>query len=178
MVTGPWPCHSASCGGLVVHRTSIEYSSGSSWSEHTATDGPVMPASCHAAEARALLGVGDAQNRTRLAVERTVLFGLYCYTITVIWYVLHGHHPADAADHRERAPWYTTKTDPSLSDMAAKLRRTIIAARFLPTHPGQPTHAEIRAVQQAWATASSDYAACHPVTASTSKVESPLNRHA
>ena len=111
------------------------------------------------AEARALLGVGDARNRTRAAIERTVPFGLYCYTITVIWYVLHGHHPRDAADHREQAPWYTTKTDPSLSDMIAKLRRTIIAARFMPIHPGQPTAQEIRTVQQAWATASPDYAA-------------------
>lgn len=111
------------------------------------------------AEARHLLGVGQARNRTRAAVERTVPFGLYCYTITVIWYVLHGHQPRDAADHRERAPWYTTKTDPSLSDMIAKLRRTIIAARFMPTHPGQPTATEIRTVQQAWATASPDYAA-------------------
>ncbi|MFE7330091.1 hypothetical protein ACFU8W_35035 [Streptomyces sp. NPDC057565] len=106
------------------------------------------------AEARDLLGTGQAHNRTRHAVERTVPFGLYCYTITVVWYALHGHHPSDAADHRERAPWYTTKTDPSLSDMVAKLRRTIIAARFLPNRPGQPTDQEIRAVQQAWTAAS------------------------
>jgi hypothetical protein len=101
------------------------------------------------AEARDLLGVGHARNRTRAAVERTVPFGLYCYTITVAWYALHGHHPADAAERRERAPWYTSKADPSLSDMIAKLRRTIIAARFLPTSPGQPTDQEIHAVQQA-----------------------------
>ncbi|MFE9868706.1 hypothetical protein ACFYPZ_39775 [Streptomyces sp. NPDC005506] len=106
------------------------------------------------AEARDLLGVGQARNRTRAAVERTVPFGLYCYTITVVWYALHGHHPGDAADHRELAPWYTTKTDPSLFDMVAKLRRTIIAARFLPNRPDQPTGQEIRAVQQAWAAAS------------------------
>lgn len=111
------------------------------------------------AEARDLLGVGQARNRTRAAVERTVPFGLYCYTITVAWYALHGHHPSDAADRRERAPWYTTKTDPSVSDMAAKLRRTIIAARFLPTRSGRPTDQEIRAVQQAWAAASPDTAA-------------------
>jgi hypothetical protein len=49
------------------------------------------------AEARHLLGAGQAQGRTRAAVERTVPFGLYCYTITVIWYALHGHHSADAA---------------------------------------------------------------------------------
>ncbi|MFJ3235706.1 transposase [Streptomyces sp. NPDC086787] len=111
------------------------------------------------AEARDLLGVGQARSRTQRAVERTVPFGLYCYTITVVWYALHGHHPADAAEHRERAPWYTTKAEPSLSDMVAKLRRVIIAARFLPTSPGQPTDHEIRAVQQAWATACPDYVA-------------------
>ncbi|MFH9355661.1 hypothetical protein [Kitasatospora sp. NPDC017646] len=111
------------------------------------------------AESRDLLGAGQARNRTRVAVERTVPFGLYCYTITVAWYTLHGHHPVDAADRRERAPWYTTKTDPAVSDMLAKLRRAIIAARFLPTRPGQPTDQEIRAVQQARAAASLDTAA-------------------
>jgi hypothetical protein len=92
-------------------------------------------------------------------VERTTPFALYCYTITVTWYTLHGHQPGDVAEHRERAPWYTTKTDPSLSDMIAKLRRVIIAARFMPTRPGQPTEQEIRTVQQAWAAASTDAAA-------------------
>ncbi|MFD7057023.1 transposase [Streptomyces mirabilis] len=111
------------------------------------------------AEARGLLGTGEAHNRTRAAVERTVPLGLYCYTITMAWYALHGHQPGDVAEHRQRAPWYTTKTDPSLSDMVAKLRRVIIAARFMPTHPGQPTEQEIRTVQQAWAAASTNAAA-------------------
>ncbi|MER7671035.1 hypothetical protein ABTY61_21585 [Kitasatospora sp. NPDC096128] len=110
------------------------------------------------AETRDLLGAGQAHSRTRAAVERTVPFGLYCYTITIVWYALHGHHPGHAADRRERAPWYTSKTDPSVSDMVAKLRRVIIAARFLPTRPGRPTDQEIRAVQQAWAAASLDSA--------------------
>lgn len=60
------------------------------------------------AEARDLLGVGQARNRTENAVRRTVPFGLYCYSITVIWYALHGHHANDAADHRAARPWYTT----------------------------------------------------------------------
>lgn len=94
------------------------------------------------AEARHLLGTGQAHNRTRAAVERTVPSGLYCYTITVAWYALHGHQPGDVAEHCQRAPWYTTKTDPSLSDMVAKLRRVIIAARCMPTRPGQPTEQE------------------------------------
>jgi hypothetical protein len=111
------------------------------------------------AEARDLLGVGQARNRTENAVRRTVPFGLYAYSITVLWYPRHGHHPADAADRREMAPWYATKTEPAFSDMIAKLRRVIIAARFLPTSPGQATDAEIRAVHQAWASASHDLAA-------------------
>lgn len=100
------------------------------------------------AEAREHLGVDQARNRTENAVRRTVPFGLYAYSITVLWYTLHGHHPNDAADRREQAPWYATKTEPALSDMLAKLRRVIIATRFLPTHPGQPTDAEIRAARQ------------------------------
>ncbi|WP_327067703.1 hypothetical protein [Kitasatospora sp. NBC_01302] len=77
----------------------------------------------------------------------TVLFGMYRYSITVVWYVLHGHHPNDAADRHEQAPWYTTKADPAFADMLAKLRRVIIATRFLPAAANRPTHAEIRAVQ-------------------------------
>jgi hypothetical protein len=77
----------------------------------------------------------------------------------VLWYALHGHQPADAADRRENAPWYVTKTEPAFYDMIAKLRRVIIATRFLPTSPGQPTDGEIRAVHQAWASASHDLAA-------------------
>ncbi|GAA2461596.1 hypothetical protein ACFPFX_18890 [Streptomyces mauvecolor] len=90
------------------------------------------------AEARDLLGTGQARNRTRHAIERTVPFGLYCYTITVVWYALHGHHPSDAAEHRAGAPSYTTKTAPSVADMAAKLRRTVTAADFCPTAQAGP----------------------------------------
>ncbi|MEU9206761.1 hypothetical protein AB0D27_02080 [Streptomyces sp. NPDC048415] len=32
----------------------------------------------------------------------------------------------------------------------------IIAARFMPTRPGQPTEQEIRTVQQAWSAASTN----------------------
>jgi hypothetical protein len=110
-------------------------------------------------EARDQLGAGQARNRTRNAVERTTPFALYCYTITVLWYTQHGHHPADAADRRERQPWYVTKSEPAFADMAAKLRRVIIAARFSPVQASQPTDAEIRAVQHAWAQAGLDLAA-------------------
>ena len=104
-------------------------------------------------DARQILGVGQARNRVRPAVERTVPFGLFCYSITVLWYATAGHHPADAKEHRARARWYTTKAEPSFDDMIVKLRRVIIAHRF--RHPGTdlPEPEDIRAVQLAWATA-------------------------
>jgi hypothetical protein len=34
--------------------------------------------------------------------------------------------------------------------MIAKLRRVIIAARYLPAHPAQPTPEEIHAIRLAW----------------------------
>jgi hypothetical protein len=110
-------------------------------------------------ESREYLGAGQACNRVRLAVERTTPFTLYCYTIIVLWYTLHGHAPADVADRRERQPWYTSKTEPAFPDMAAKLRRVIIAARFSPIRAAQPTVVEIREVQRAWAQAGLDLAA-------------------
>ena len=43
-----------------------------------------------------------------------------------------------------------TKAEPSTADMTAKLRRVIIAAKYQPAHPGEPTAAEIHAVRLAW----------------------------
>jgi hypothetical protein len=63
-------------------------------------------------------------------VERTGPFGLTCLSLVTVWYALHGHSHDDALVHRARARWYTTKTEPSYDDMAIKLRRVIIAARF------------------------------------------------
>ena len=57
------------------------------------------------AEAREHLGAGQAQMRTENAVRRTVPFALYCYSITIVWYTLRGHHPDDAAERREAAPF-------------------------------------------------------------------------
>jgi hypothetical protein len=104
-------------------------------------------------EAKHVLGVGQARNRVRKAVERTVPFGLLTMSIVIIWYLEHGHHPADVTERRTESPWYTTKTEPAFEDMLTKLRRTLIAARFSPTRPAQPTPEEILAVQQAWAAA-------------------------
>ena len=104
-------------------------------------------------DARQILGVGQARNRTRVAVQPTVPFGLICLSLTVLWYACAGHAPADAAEHRSRARWYTTKTEPWFDDMTVKLRRVIIAARFRPQAHHQATPQETRAVLAAWAAA-------------------------
>lgn len=103
-------------------------------------------------DAKQLVGVGQARNRTAHAVERTVPFGLACQTLAVVWYTTAGHHPDDATDHRDRAPWYTTKTQPSTADMLAKLRRVLITTKYQATHPEKPTPAEIHTLRLAWET--------------------------
>ena len=104
-------------------------------------------------DAKHVFGVGEARNRVQAAVERTAPFGFLTMTLTILWYALHGHHPDIVAEHRARAPWYLSKTNPSVADMLAKLRRTIIAAQYHPRHAAAPTPQEITAVQQAWAAA-------------------------
>jgi hypothetical protein len=96
--------------------------------------------------ARQIIGVGQARNRTPRAEERTVPFGLICFSVVTLWYALHGHSPDDLAHHRDRTRWYTTKTEPSYDDMTIKLRRVIIAARFHSPCPEQATPQETRAV--------------------------------
>jgi hypothetical protein len=104
-------------------------------------------------DAKQLTGVGQAHNRTRAAVTRTVPFGLFVQSLVVVWYVLHAHHHDDVAQRRREAPWYRSKTEPAYQDMIVKLRRTLIVARFLEGNPRQPTPEETLTVQQAWAEA-------------------------
>jgi hypothetical protein len=101
-------------------------------------------------DSKQVFGTGQARNRVARAVERTIPFQLACQAITVTWYATAGHHPADVQARRARAPWYHSKTQPSTADMAAKLRRVIIAARFKPSRPDQPTCEEIHAIRLAW----------------------------
>jgi hypothetical protein len=100
-----------------------------------------------------ILGVGQARNRVRKAVERTVPFGLFCHSLLIIWYSRHGHPATDTAHRRASAPWYSSKTEPSTLDMLTTLRHQIITARFLPPTPRPATTEEILEVQQAWALA-------------------------
>lgn len=101
-------------------------------------------------DAKQIFGVGDARNRKADAVRRTLPFALTCQTLTTIWYATTGHNDADLADRREQQPWYTTKTQPATADMITKLRRVLIASKYRPSRPDQPTPAEIHTIRLAW----------------------------
>lgn len=96
-------------------------------------------------DSKQLSGTGQARNRTAAAVERTLPFMLACQAAAVCWYATAGHHPADAG---ARAPWYTTKTEPSAADMTAELRRVIIAAKFMRSYADQAKPAELHAIKR------------------------------
>jgi hypothetical protein len=102
-------------------------------------------------DAKHITGVGEARNRTRLAVERTVPFGLQAQTLVVIWYHLAGHSPRVISEHRNRARWYTTKTHPSYHDMVVKLRRVLIAAQYRADRTQELTPEQIQTIRLAWA---------------------------
>lgn len=44
------------------------------------------------AAGKQLLGIGQARNRLRRAVERTVPLGFCVYILVIVWYALHGYH--------------------------------------------------------------------------------------
>ena len=78
-------------------------------------------------DAKQVFGAGQARNRLAGAVRRTIPFQLACQALAVTWYATTGHDPADVTEHRNRAPWYREKTQPSTADMHGKLRRVLIA---------------------------------------------------
>ena len=102
------------------------------------------------ADARNVPGAGEARNRARRAVQRTVPFALIVHTLVVLWYARHGHDPADITSRRQAQPWYTAKTEPAFEDMLAKLRRVMICARISGGSTAQPEPAQITAVLAAW----------------------------
>jgi hypothetical protein len=101
-------------------------------------------------DSKQIFGTGQARNRAAAAVERTVPFELACQAVAVTWYATAGHDPSDLHERRTLAPWYTSKAEPAIADMAAKLRRVIIAARFKASRPHQPTPQEISLLRLAW----------------------------
>jgi hypothetical protein len=88
-------------------------------------------------------GVGQARNRVRKAVERTVPFGFLTQTITIAWYALHGNPDADLNARRRSAPWYRHKTTISYADMLAALRRELIRHEYRAQAPAMTSAPQI-----------------------------------
>lgn len=82
-----------------------------------------------------ITGVGEARNRVKRAVERTVPLGLLCQSLVICWYALHGQAKRDVKRRRWLSPWYPHKRTPSLQDMLTSLRREVIAAQYPPLTP-------------------------------------------
>jgi hypothetical protein len=102
------------------------------------------------ADARNILGAGEARNRVCRAVQRTVPFALLVHTLVVLWYARHGHDPAVITARRAGQPWYTAKTEPAFEDMLTQLRRVMICARISGGSPAHPEPGQITAVLAAW----------------------------
>jgi len=85
-------------------------------------------------DCKLLLGAGDARNRVRRAVERTVPFQMLCLTILFCWYQ-QNDAKTDLAARRAQRPWYPAKTRVSVDDMLIAYRR----ARINLIRPAQPT---------------------------------------
>jgi hypothetical protein len=101
-------------------------------------------------DARNVLGAGEARNRTRRAVQRTVPFTLLIHTLIIIWYARHGHDPAIITSRRRAQPWYHAKTQPAFEDMLTQLRRVMITARISAGSAQNPTPEQTQAVLAAW----------------------------
>jgi DDE superfamily endonuclease len=102
------------------------------------------------ADARNILGAGEARNRTPRAVQRTVPFALLIHTLIIIWYARCGHDPAVITRRRHAQPWYHAKTEPAFEDMLTQLRRIMITTRISAGSAQNPTPEQTRAVLAAW----------------------------
>jgi hypothetical protein len=101
-------------------------------------------------DAKQHVGVGEVQNRTRRAVERSAPFAFLCLTLTVLWYVGAGRPDEDVARRRLLAPWDRSKRRPSVQDMLVALRRTIIAGRLSASMGAQGRDRKSDDIAQAW----------------------------
>jgi hypothetical protein len=102
------------------------------------------------ADARNVPGAGEARNRTRRAVERTVPFALLTCTLIITCYARHGHHRAGITARRHAQPWYHAKTEPAFKDMLTQLGRVLITARIAKGSSTHPTPEQTKAVLAAW----------------------------
>lgn len=88
------------------------------------------------ATGKQLTGAGDACNRVRKAVERTVPFAFLVQSLMIIWYALACDPAASIGRRRSRCPWYRTKATPAPADMHAALRGELTDARINGISPG------------------------------------------
>jgi hypothetical protein len=88
-------------------------------------------------------GVGQARNRVRHAVERTVTFRLLCQTITIAWYALHSNPDADLHARPRRSPWYRQKATVSYADRLAALRHEPIRHQYRAQTPATTSTPQI-----------------------------------
>jgi hypothetical protein len=99
-------------------------------------------------DARQVFGAGQAPQPPRRRVHRTIPFTLACQSIATLSMPPPGTTPTSPSTG---PPGTRTRTEPSTADMIAKLRRVLIAAKYRPVHPAEPTLAEIHwTVQLAW----------------------------
>ena len=101
-------------------------------------------------DAKNIIGVGEARNRVKKAVERTVPFTLYCQSVITLWYTINANPTENVAERRRNAPWYPHKKNPSTIDMLTALRRAIITHELTPGSPGQATPEEIQDAHSIW----------------------------
>lgn len=80
-------------------------------------------------DAKGKFGFEEPQNRSEKAVERTAPMALWCYSLTVLWYLASGQH-LPAARTTNALPWYPKNT-PTFADMVATLRRASWTERLL-----------------------------------------------
>jgi len=79
-------------------------------------------------DAKGKFGFEEPQNRNDRAVERTAPMALWCYSLTVLWYLTTGQN-LSASRTASVLPWYT-KAAPTFADMLATLRRASWAERL------------------------------------------------
>ena len=70
---------------------------------------PIQPSN---ATGKQILGVGDACNRTRKAVERTVPFGFLIQSLLIVWYSAFAYDPADIDLRRRLMPFVPHQDQP------------------------------------------------------------------
>ena len=132
-----------------LHHRPPQRRSNASWPA-TRTAGRSRPPSPPASNCSASAKPATACSR---AVERTVPFEFIVYSLVIVWYALHGHHPDDLDPDATAQPWYRHKDDIAFEDMLAKLRRTLVAARITGVAAAQPDPNKYRDYELACAAA-------------------------